>query len=92
MASTTVGIKLDDETRDRLRKLGEIKQRSPHWLMKAAIRDYLDREEVRERERMEDEERWKRFVDSGAHVSHEDMADWMGELVKQAETQGRKKR
>lgn len=30
MSTTTMGIKLDDETRRRLKKLGEIKQRSAY--------------------------------------------------------------
>lgn len=92
MASTTLGIKLDDETRERLQKLGKLKQRSPHWLMKAAIHDYLDREERRERERIEDAERWERFAQTGAHLSHDHMTAWMGDLMSQAEKRDRKKR
>jgi len=92
MASTTLGIKLDEETRERLRRLGELKQRSPHWLMKTAIHDYLDREERREQERIEDAERWKRFVHTGAHFSHDDMTAWMGDLLSQAEELDQKKR
>jgi len=37
MAATTMGVKLDEEMRHRLKSLGEAKQRSPHWLMKTAI-------------------------------------------------------
>jgi predicted transcriptional regulator len=45
--TTTVGVKLDDETRDRLKNLGEVKQRSVHWLMREAIQDYIEKEEKR---------------------------------------------
>ena len=45
MARTTVGVKLDDETRTRLKRLGEIKDRSVHWLMKEAIGRYVEAEE-----------------------------------------------
>ncbi len=45
MVTTTVGVKLDKETRARLKKLGDAKQRSAHWLMKDAISRYLDAEE-----------------------------------------------
>ena len=54
---TTVGVKLDGETRDRLKRLGVLKQRTPHWIMREAIRTYLDHEERIEREREEDLER-----------------------------------
>ncbi|MBE2204099.1 MAG: toxin-antitoxin system, partial [Chthoniobacterales bacterium] len=34
MTSTTMGVKLDEQTRDRLKTLGETRRRSPHWLMR----------------------------------------------------------
>lgn len=79
---TTVGVKLDEETRDRLRKLGEAKQRSAHWLMKEAIARYLDAEERYEQEKAEDEARWQRYLDTGEH--HEDLGAWLDELADQA--------
>ena len=51
MAATTVGVKLDGETRARLKKLGDARQRSTHWLMKEAIARYLEAEERYELER-----------------------------------------
>lgn len=61
MTQTTTGIKLDDALRERLRALGTARDRSPHWIIKAALVEYLDREESYERERREDEARWQRF-------------------------------
>ena len=43
--TTTMGVKLDEATRDRLKALGAARQRSPHWLMREAIREYLERAE-----------------------------------------------
>ena len=45
MDMTTMGVKLDRETRDRLQKLGKARNRSSHWLMLEAIRRYLEVEE-----------------------------------------------
>lgn len=42
--SITIGVKLDEEIRDRLKSLGTARQRSTHWLMREAIREYLERE------------------------------------------------
>lgn len=85
MSSPTIGIKLDDETRERLQRLGERRERSPHWLMKTAIRQYLEREERWEREREEDEERWQRYVQSGACYAHEEIVQWLDDLARQAD-------
>ena len=42
MDTTTMGVKLDAETRARLKKPGEVKHRSPHRLMQEAIQRYLE--------------------------------------------------
>ena len=39
MDMTTMGVKLDRETRARLQKLGKARNRSSHWLMREAIRE-----------------------------------------------------
>ena len=80
----TVGVKLDEETRSRLRRLGEAKNRSAHWLMKDAIERYLDREERYEREKAEDRARWQRYLETGSHITHETLTAWLDELATQA--------
>ncbi len=80
MPKTTAGVKLDEVTRDRLRRLGEAKRRSPHWLMTEAIERYLETEERFERERAEDEARWKRYLETGEHVTSEEMMLLFDEL------------
>ncbi len=77
MRTTTMGVKLDEELRERLKILGELKQRSPHWLMKKAIQEYLAREEAYERQKREDEERWQRYQETGEYVSNEAMMSWL---------------
>ena len=78
---TTTGIKLDIETKDRLKYLAEVKRRSTHWLMKEAIGEYLIREERFEREKAEDDERYSHFLESGLHISEEAMNGWLDELA-----------
>lgn len=89
MGITTMGVKLDDETRSRLKKLGEIKQRSSHWLMKAAIHRYLDAEERYEREKAEDVERWQRYLETGTAIPHEDVKARLDEFARQAAQRAR---
>ncbi|MGH7195340.1 MAG: CopG family ribbon-helix-helix protein [Candidatus Saccharimonadales bacterium] len=69
--STTQGIKLDDDTRQRLRALAEKKKRSPHWLMRSAIEDYLQREEQFEKDKAEDMARWENYLITGKAIDHE---------------------
>jgi predicted transcriptional regulator len=83
MSTPTIGIKLGDETRERLQRLGERRDRSPHWLMKTTIREYLEREERWERE--EDEERWQRYVQTGACFAFADTMQWLDDLARQAD-------
>jgi predicted transcriptional regulator len=80
--TTTQGIKLDDATRKRLKALGAARNRSAHWLMRAAIQDYLQREEKYEREKREDMEEWKRYKLDGKFVSHKSVEKWLSSLAR----------
>lgn len=75
--TTTQGVKLEPEVRDRLQTLGKLKNRSPHYLMKEAITIYLEREERYERERQEDAERYERYQLTGEAVSDEVATAWL---------------
>jgi predicted transcriptional regulator len=78
---TTTGIKLDAQTLERLKNLAEARDRSVHWLMKEAIGRYLVDEERFEREKAEDEARYQRFLDTGSHVTAEEMDAWLDHLA-----------
>ncbi|MGV7960911.1 trifunctional transcriptional regulator/proline dehydrogenase/L-glutamate gamma-semialdehyde dehydrogenase [Photorhabdus tasmaniensis] len=43
MGSTTMGVKLDEATRDRIKAAALRIDRTPHWLIKQAIFNYLER-------------------------------------------------
>jgi predicted transcriptional regulator len=75
--TTTHGIKLDPEISARLKALGAARERSPHWLMKTAILEYLEREEAYERMKGEDMARWEHYQLTGEHVPHETVAAWL---------------
>jgi len=38
-------VKLDDELKSRIQHLANARHRSPHWIMREAIRNYVEREE-----------------------------------------------
>jgi predicted transcriptional regulator len=78
--ATTQGIKLDDDTRERLKVLAEKKQHSPHWLMRTAIEAYLEREEQYEKEKAEDNIRWEQYLITGRAIDHEKVEAWLDDL------------
>ncbi|WP_163010231.1 hypothetical protein, partial [Pseudomonas viridiflava] len=45
MATTTLGVKLDVATRERLKLAAQSIDRTPHWLIKQAIFNYLEQVE-----------------------------------------------
>ena len=72
-----VGVKLDDELQARLKALGERCERSPHWLMKKAISEYVDRMEAEENERQLIMSRWDNYQETGETVPHETVVKWL---------------
>lgn len=79
--TTTAGVKLGNDTRNRLKALGEIRERSPHWLMRTAIEEYLEREEAFEKEKQEDQKRWEAYQSSGLAISHNKVAQRLRDLT-----------
>ncbi len=77
MSSTTMGVKLDEQTRERLKVLGEARRRSAHWLMREAIREYLNREEAAERRNLEADEAWAEYQRTGQFFGNEAMTAWL---------------
>lgn len=75
--TTTVGVKLDDETRDRLKNLGAVKQRSVHWLMREAIQDYVEKEEKEEPRNREADAAWGEYKQSGLGLDNDAMTAWL---------------
>jgi predicted transcriptional regulator len=81
MNTTTLGIKLDDATRERLKTLARAKDRAPHWVIKTALLEYLAREEAAELERQEDEVRWARYQAEGQAIEQKRVIDWLDQLA-----------
>ena len=72
-----VSIKLDPAEQERLRALAEARKRAPHYLMREAIRQYLDREEARESFKQEALAAWNEYQETGLHLTGHEVADWV---------------
>lgn len=77
---STTSLKLDAEIKDRVRRLASARRRSPHWLMREAIEEYVEREEKRERFRQEALAAWTHYQTTGLHVSAEEADSWLAKL------------
>ncbi len=73
----TIGVKLDDTIRERLKTVGTAKRRSTHWLMREAINQFLAREEEVLRRQQETLESWEHYQTTSEHVSHSVMTTWL---------------
>ena len=80
MPARPVAVKLDAETHDRMRELAKARQRTPHYLMREAISQYIEREEKRETFRRDALEAWSAYQASGLHVTQAEADDWLARL------------
>ncbi|AWK15727.1 CopG family ribbon-helix-helix protein [Candidatus Fukatsuia symbiotica] len=70
-------IKLDDHLKTRIHHLAERQRRSAHWIMREAIRDYVDREEKRENFKQEALGSWAIYQKTGRHLSGDEVRGWL---------------
>lgn len=70
-------LKIDDEMKGRIQALAQQRDRSAHWIMREAIREYVDREEARESFRQEALDAWAAYRESGRHLSGEETFAWL---------------
>ncbi len=70
-------VKLDEQLRQRIQHLADVRDRSPHWIMKEAIRDYVEREEAKESFKQEALASWQAYQETGAHLTGDEVRDWL---------------
>ena len=75
-----VAIKIDPEVKERIKRLADARHRTPHWLMREAISQYVEREEKRETLRQDGLQAWNAFQETGLHVTAEQADAWLAKL------------
>lgn len=75
-----VAIKLEADIKERVRRLALARKRSPHWLMREGIRQYVEREEKREAVRQDALEAWSDYQATGLHLTQEEADGWLAKL------------
>ena len=74
MATT---LKIDNTLKDRIQHLANQRRRSPHWIMREAIQQYVEREEARERFRQEALTSWAAYKETGRHLTGQEVRTWL---------------
>ena len=69
--------KLADNLKSRIQHLADIKQRSAHWIMQEAIRDYVEREEAKESFKQEALASWAAYQETGRYLTNKEVRDWL---------------
>ena len=70
-------LKIDDEMKGRIRALAQQRDRSAHWIMREAIRQYVDREEARTSFHREALDAWTAYRETGRHLTGAETVAWL---------------
>lgn len=74
---TATSIKIDDELKERVQHLANVRRRTPHWIMREAIAQYVEREEKREDFRQDCIRAWEEYQTTGLHATAEEVDAWL---------------
>jgi predicted transcriptional regulator len=75
-----VAVKLDVALHERMKMLAETRQRSTHWLMREAVQQYVQREELRADFRNSALAAWVAYETTGRHATHDEADRWLSQL------------
>ena len=78
--SSATSLKLDTKTKQRVRRLATSLRRSPHWVMREAIEQYVEREEKRAQFRQAAMAAWEHYQTTGLHVTAGEADAWLTKL------------
>ena len=75
--AVSVAVKIEPEMRERMKRLAARRQRTQHWLMRDAIRQYVEREEARDAFLRQALDAWQEYRETGLHASAEEVLAWL---------------
>jgi predicted transcriptional regulator len=77
---STTSPKLDSAMKERVHRLAAARRRSPHWIMRDAVEQYVEREEKREQLRQDALAAWAAYQTTGLHATAEEADAWLAKL------------
>jgi predicted transcriptional regulator len=80
MESTINCLNIDIELKQRLIALAVERQQNIQFLILEAVRQYVDKEEKRQRCWADAMHAWQEFKDTGLHATRDEMESWFTQL------------
>ena len=77
---SATSLKLDIKIKERVQRLASARRRSPHWVMREAIEQYVEREEKREQFRQDALTAWNHYQTTGLHLTADEADAWLAKL------------
>ena len=77
---STTSLKLDTKMKARVQRLASARRRTPHWIMREAVEQYVEREEKREQLRQDALAAWNHYQITGLHLTAEEADAWLARL------------
>jgi predicted transcriptional regulator len=71
-----MSLEIDGELERRVLHLASLRNRSPHWIMREAIRQYLERESFKQ----DAIDAWESYKANGLHLTMDEFAAWLARL------------
>ena len=72
--------------RERMERLAERLQRTPDWLTRDAVRQYVEREEARDAFLQQARDAWQEHRQTGLQASAEEVLEWLATWGGESET------
>lgn len=77
-----VSVKLPTSEHEKLKSIASAKNRTPHFLMREAIRQYIEREEESSELWKEAMQSWDDYQKTGLHLTGDEVFQWIDTFVK----------
>mgnify|MGYP001552945951 CR=1 FL=1 len=78
--TAVTSLKLDTEIKARVQRLAAARRRTPHWVLREAVEQYVEREEARERLRQDALTAWNHYQETGLHATAGEADAWLAKL------------
>jgi len=76
----SVTIKLDAADRVRISNLAAARKRTPHYLMKEAILEYVKKEEARQHFIAAAQSSYEHYKQTGLHITLDEFSSWVDQV------------
>lgn len=80
-------VKMEPAEYERFAALAAARGRTPHYLMREALRQYLEREEAAEAFKRETRAAWQEYQETGLHLTGDEVCAWLDTWGTEAETE-----